>query len=54
MVSSINKVLLINYLTGYTDSDFVGCVEDRKSTSGYAFKYGNCLVSWNSSKQKTV
>jgi hypothetical protein len=41
-------------LTGYTDSDFAGCVEDRKSTSGYAFKYGNCLVSWNSSKQKTV
>ena len=41
-------------LIGYTDSDYAGSVEDRKSTSGYAFKYGNCLISWNSSKQKTV
>jgi hypothetical protein len=41
-------------IIGYTDSDYAGSVEDRKSTSGYAFKYGNCLISWNSSKQKTV
>jgi hypothetical protein len=42
------------HLIGYTDSDYAGSIEDRKSTSGYAFKYGNCLISWNSSKQKTV
>jgi hypothetical protein len=45
-----NKASLI----GFTDSDYAGDVEDRKSTSGYVFKYGNCVVSWNSSKQKTV
>ena len=41
-------------LQGFTDSDYVGSIEDRKSTSGYVFKYGNCTISWNSSKQKTV
>ena len=41
-------------LIGFTDSDFAGSIEDRKSTSGYAFKYDNCLISWHSSRQKTV
>ena len=41
-------------LTGYSDSDFAGSIDDRKSTSGYVFKYGECLISWNSCKQKTV
>ena len=41
-------------LIGYSDSDFARDVEDRKSTSGYAFNYGECLISWNSSKQKSV
>ena len=41
-------------LTGFTDSDYAGCIEDRKSTSGYVFKYGECIISWNSSKQKTI
>jgi hypothetical protein len=41
-------------LIGFTDSDFGSNLEDRKSTSGYCFKYGNCLISWNSSKQKVV
>ena len=41
-------------LIGYTGSDYAGDLEDRKSTSGYLFCYKGCLVSWNSSKQKTV
>jgi hypothetical protein len=41
-------------LIGFTDSDYAGCIDDRKSSSGYAFKYGNCLISWHSSRQKTV
>ena len=39
-------------LVGYTDADFAGSIDDRKSTSGYLFKYGDCLISWNSAKQK--
>jgi hypothetical protein len=41
-------------LIGYTDSDYANNLEDRKSTSGYMFKYGNCLISWNSAKQKII
>jgi hypothetical protein len=41
-------------ITGYTDSDYVSSIEDRKSISGYVFKYGDCSISWNSSKQKTA
>jgi hypothetical protein len=41
-------------LVGYSDADYAGDIEDRKSTSGYTFKYKGCLISWNSSKQKIV
>ena len=37
-------------LTDFTDSDFAGCVLDRKSTSGNAQFLGPCLVSWGSKK----
>lgn len=41
-------------LIGYTDSDWAGDKNDRKSVSGYVFKvYGN-VVSWSSRKQPTV
>ena len=41
-------------LVGFSDYDYASNLEDRKSTSGYLFKYGECVISWNSSKQKTV
>jgi hypothetical protein len=31
---------------GFTDSDYAGCLDTRKSTSGYIFKYGNDAISW--------
>ena len=38
----------------YTDSDWAGCVVDRKSTTGYcSFVWGN-LVTWKSKKQTVV
>ena len=41
-------------LYGYSDSDWAGCVESRKSTSGHIFLLGNCTVSWRSKKQSVV
>jgi hypothetical protein len=41
-------------LVGYTDSDWAGCVSDKKSTSGCCFGLGSAVVSWFSQKQKSV
>lgn len=41
-------------LVGFCDADWGGDLTDRKSTTGYCFKYANCLVSWCSKKQSTV
>ena len=41
-------------LTGYSDADWDGCIDDRKSTSGGCFYLGNKLVSWMSKKQNLV
>jgi hypothetical protein len=36
---------------GYTNSDYAGCLDTRKSTSGYIFKFGNGAISWRSKLQ---
>ncbi|XP_068480941.1 uncharacterized mitochondrial protein AtMg00810-like [Phaseolus vulgaris] len=41
-------------LTGYSDSDFVGCNIDRKSTSGTCHLLGSSLISWQCKKQACV
>jgi len=35
----------------YSDADFVGCVDTKKSTSGYIFTLTGGAISWKSSKQ---
>ena len=44
----------INRLQGYADSDWAGCLDDSKSTSGYAFSFGSGAFCWNSKKQDVV
>ena len=39
---------------GYSDSDFGGDTDDRKSTSGYIFQVGGTGISWRSKKQTSV
>ena len=41
-------------LIAFSDADWAGCVDDRKSTSGGAFYLGNNLVGWHSKKQDSV
>jgi hypothetical protein len=41
-------------LSGYCDADWAGDLDERKSTTGYAFYIGDGLVSWNSKRQTTV
>ena len=43
-----------NNLVGFTDSDWAGSLDDRKSTSGYIFCLGSNVIAWSSKKQKTV
>ena len=41
-------------LVGYSDSDYVGCKVERKSTSDTCQLLGRSLVSWSSKKQNSV
>jgi hypothetical protein len=43
-----------NELLAFTDSDYAGDIEDRKSTSGYVFVLSSGAVSWSSKKQPIV
>ncbi|CAJ2663624.1 unnamed protein product [Trifolium pratense] len=38
-------------LIGYSDSDWCGDITDRRSTSGYVFKFNNAAISWCTKKQ---
>ena len=42
------------FLIGFSDSDFAGDTEDRKSTTGVVYFLGKNLVTWASQKQKVV
>ncbi|KAF2315618.1 hypothetical protein GH714_040132 [Hevea brasiliensis] len=45
---------VMSNLIGFTDSDFAGDQDDRKSTSGHVFMLGSAAVSWSSKKQPIV
>ncbi|RVW74320.1 Retrovirus-related Pol polyprotein from transposon TNT 1-94 [Vitis vinifera] len=41
-------------LIGYSDSDFAGCQDSRRSTSGYIYLLAGGAISWRSAKQTLV
>jgi chaperone required for assembly of F1-ATPase len=41
-------------LVAYTDANWIGSIDDRRSTSGADFYLGDCLVSWLRKKQSST
>ena len=41
-------------LKGYTDADWGGDLDERKSTSSYVFLLGNSAITWCSKKQTCI
>ena len=41
-------------LVAYSDADYAGDVNDRKSTSGFVFLKNGAAISWRSKKQSVV
>jgi hypothetical protein len=44
----------VDKLTAYSDADWAGCPDSRRSTSGFCVYLGDTLVSWSSKRQTTV
>ena len=41
-------------MDAYSDADWAGAIDDRRSTSGYFTFVGGNLVTWRSKKQNVV
>ena len=44
----------VQSLTAYSDADWAGCPDSRRSTSGFCVYLGDNLVSWSSKRQATL
>ena len=44
----------VNTLWGFVDSDWAGCPDTRRSTSGFVFILNGAAISWKSKRQTSV
>lgn len=53
-IRATRRIILLLMLQGYTDADWQGDLDDRKSTSGYLLTLAGGAISWSSKKQDSV
>lgn len=41
-------------LVGFSDSDWAGCIDTRRSTTGYVFIMGGAAITWQSKRQPST
>jgi hypothetical protein len=41
-------------INAFCDSDWAGCPDDHKSTTGFAVFLGDCLIAWSAKKQAVI
>ncbi|RVW25652.1 Retrovirus-related Pol polyprotein from transposon TNT 1-94 [Vitis vinifera] len=54
IVGMLGRYLSNPEIVGYSDSDFVGCLDSKRSTLGYIFMLAGGEVSWKSVKQTLI
>lgn len=54
MIGTMSRPCRQNELVVYSDVDWAGCPDTRKSTLGYVVFLGDNIISWSSKRQNSL